>query len=116
MSDMMTPRVRTNAGDNGSVNPVFGKIAQSANFQKGDNDSAEKRVNTSVGKQKDDDDNEKQDNEGKSENEGSKKGAGEIRKPNAEGSKPTMSTLPVLPTASKPKVKKSLGGTSNGAY
>jgi hypothetical protein len=111
MSDMMNPRIRTTAGDNSSINPTFGKIAQSANPQKGIKDSGEKRGNDSAEERDDDNDaNEK------NENEGSKKGAGEISKPKTEGSKPTMSTLPVVPATGKPKVKKSLGGYSNGAY
>jgi hypothetical protein len=31
MADMMKPKTRTKAGDNSSINPTFGNIAQSAN-------------------------------------------------------------------------------------
>ena len=98
MPDMMMPKIRTSAGDNGSVNPVFGKIAQSANPERKGADAAEKQ---------DDDANEGRDNKKQRE------GSDEIRKPSADRSDENkISAI----TKSSPVIKKSFGTSSNGAY
>ena len=86
MADMMVPKIRTTAGDNSSVNPVFGKIAQSANDEKKGNYSAERQ---------DDDANEKRDNEKEDGEE--RANSNEVRKPRpnrAENSGVTIKKSP----------------------